>query len=67
MTGNKPPHLMTKDELDYALFKMTGIKPIPPSAPQKEHDDHQRLLKIRLDLLNAEKDRRIKSGTWQAD
>ncbi len=67
MTGNKPPHLMTKDELDYALFKMTGIKPVPPGAPQKEHDAYQRLLEIRLNLLKQEAERREKAAARQAD
>lgn len=56
----KPPHLMTRAELDYAFFKMTGIKPVPPSATQEEHDAYQKLLGIRLRLLKQEVERREK-------
>jgi len=64
MKNTKPIHLMTKNEIDYKFFKMTGIKPLSLNASKKEQDDFQRLLNIRLDLLHAEQNRRMRAGTW---
>lgn len=63
MSNKKPLHLMTKDELDYEFFKMTGIKPVPPNASQREHDDYKRLLEINYDSISAEIARRLEAGT----
>ena len=55
---NKPPRLMTRNELDYAYFKMTGIKPVPYNAPKKEHEAFHEVLKIRIGLMKKEQEKR---------
>lgn len=54
----KEPHLMTKAELDYAIFKMSGIKPVSDNAPKKEQDAYIKVLEIRLGFLQKEYERR---------
>jgi hypothetical protein len=57
---------MTRAELDYAFFRRTGIRPPACNAPRKEQEDFQKVLEIRLDLLNQEVERRKKAATRQA-
>lgn len=49
---------MTRAELDYAIFRMSGIKPVPYNAPKKEQDAYIKVLEIRLGLLRQEHERR---------
>lgn len=67
MTRRKPLHLMTRAELDYRFFQLTGIRPPAYNAPQKEHEDFQRVLEIRLTLLAQEAERRAKEAARPAD
>lgn len=55
---NKEPHLMTRSELDYTYFRMSGIKPPRYNAPKKEQETFMKVVKIRLRLLAEEQERR---------
>ncbi len=55
---NKEPYLMTRSELDYTYFKMSGIKPPRYNAPKEEQETFTKVVKIRLRLLTEEQERR---------
>ncbi len=54
----KEPYLMTRAELDDAIFRQTGIKPVPDNAPKEERDAYRKVLEIRIGLLKQELERR---------
>lgn len=64
---NTSPHLMTRAELDYALFRVSGIKPVPYDAPKEEQETYMKVLEIRLTLLAQEAKRRAEAAARQVE